>query len=462
MGTHGTDHLSDRRLSRRRTLHVGGFGAAAALAPRGLAAARRPQAASQESTPPSGSAVPTGQAVPELAAFDQLMLDLMATWNLPGGQLALAKDGRLVFDRGYGLADVEASEPVQPTSLFRIASVSKPITTVAILTLVDAGLLSLDDYAFRLLAGLQPPANAPRDPRLEDVTIEHLLVHAGGWDSTRGFDPQYQPWTWQHAGVLGIAHPLGAEEIVRAMLGVRLAFDPGARSVYSNFGFNVLGRVIEQVSGQSYEAYVQDRVLHPAGVESMRIGGTRLTERAPGEVRYYSPPGQAPMPSIFPGVGYAPFAYDYFFIPSLDAHGGWIASAADLVRFATAIDGQRGTALLQPATVDAMLQTPRPATEEGAAGSGNETAATGLGWIVQATDDGFEWSHAGALEGSNSAWLARLHDGVTIAFAFNTVPEGEAFFDEAISALRATAEAVTAWPPHDLFEDGTPSATPDA
>ena len=207
------------------------------------------------------------------------MGDLMARWQLPGGQVALAKDGRLVLNRGYGLADVERGEPVQPTSLFRIASVSKAITAVAILTLVDAGTLALDDTVFPLLA-FAPPPHATMDPRLATITVQDLLVHAGGWDSAQSFDPQGLPFSRTAAAMVGLADPAEAATIVRFMLGEPLDFDPGTRQAYSNFGFNVLGRVIEHVSGQPYEAYVRDHVLTPAGITAMRLGRTRLADRA--------------------------------------------------------------------------------------------------------------------------------------------------------------------------------------
>ena len=92
----------------------------------------------------------------------------------------------------------------------------------------------------------------------------------------------------------------------------------------------------------------------------MQIGRTRREDRAPGEVFYYGPPGQAKRASAFWGEGYVPVGYGSYYMEALDAHGGWIASAADLVRFATAVDGQRGKALLTPATLHAMITTPRP------------------------------------------------------------------------------------------------------
>jgi CubicO group peptidase (beta-lactamase class C family) len=153
----------------------------------------------------------------------------MPTWHVPGGQLAVAWDDRLVLNRGYGLADVDRPEPVQPEALFRIASASKAITAVAILTLVDAGTLALDERAFPLL-GLSPAANAATDPRLDTITVEQLLVHAGGWDSSQSFDPQYLPWCRMAAVALGLEDPPEPTTIVRYMLGVPLDFAPGSRS----------------------------------------------------------------------------------------------------------------------------------------------------------------------------------------------------------------------------------------
>src|SRR4051812_42019309 len=309
--------------------------------------------------PAAAAALPmTGRAAPELAGLDAMMGALMTRWSLPGGQLAVARDGRLLLNRGYGLGDVEGNSPVEPTALFRIASTSKPFTVVAILALLDEGRLSLDDRAFRLLDDLPPPAHAAVEPRLYDITIKDLLQHAGGWDSSKSPDPQYVPWTYQAAGILGIPAPPSAVDIIRGMLPVPLDFTPGTRTAYSNFGYNVLGRVIERASGLPYGEYVQARVLAPAGIADMRLGRTRLAERAPGKVRYYSPPGQALQPSVFVGEGYVPFAYGGFYMEAMDSHGGWLASASDLVRFATAVDGQRGPALLRPDTVDLMLHAP--------------------------------------------------------------------------------------------------------
>src|SRR5262249_44794928 len=145
--------------------------------------------------------------------IDRAVSELMARWHLPGVQVALARDGELVLTQESGLADVERNEPVQRTSLFRIASVSKPITAVAVLRLIDLGDLALDSQAFPLLDALEPPRHAQPDPRLEAITIQNLLQHAGGWNSNISYDPQYVPWTFTAAGVLGIAAPPSARDL---------------------------------------------------------------------------------------------------------------------------------------------------------------------------------------------------------------------------------------------------------
>jgi N-acyl-D-amino-acid deacylase len=445
--------LSQMRLSRRRLLESG-LKAGAAVAAAGTLLREPPATALAGAVQqPAGSPLPvTGRPVPELAAFDDVIQQVMARWGLRGGALALAKDGRLVFSHSYGYADEQAGQLYMPSSLCRIASDSKPFTAVTILRLLDQGKLSLQDKAFRILSGLQPPANATIDPRLDEITIQNLLQHTGGWDSTTSFDPQYPPQTYWEAGTLGLPAPPSAEEIIRFMLSWPLDFDPGTKYVYSNFGYNVLGRIIERITGLSYGDAVQQLVLAPSGISDMSLGRTRVEDRLPGEVRYVNLPDQAFVPSVFPGVGYVPNAYGGYYMEALDSHGGWIATAEDQVRFATAVDGQRGKALLAPATVDAMLHTPIP-QETGAAGAGNATPVSGLGWGVRPDGNGLSWSHAGALEGACASWMIRRPDGTTISFVFNSLPtDYGSFFGDIISALTQTADNVQTWPAFDLFQ----------
>ncbi|MGC4105272.1 MAG: serine hydrolase domain-containing protein [Thermomicrobiales bacterium] len=447
---------SSSRLPRRRVLQAGAGVAALAGGSPFLAAAQ----ATPEASPEASDATPvpmnpadivrTGDAVPELQPIEDVLIAAMAKWAIPGGQMAIAKDGKLVYSRGFGLGSIEENQPVERTNRFRIASCSKPFTGVGILKLIDDGSLTLDTPVFPLLA-FQGPANAPYDERLDAITIEDLLVHAGGWDSAgTGVDPQYLPWPALASHVLGEADPASGETLVRWMLSQPLDFDPGTKSSYSNFGFNVLGRVIEHVSGQPFEVWMEQNILAPAGITSMAIAGTTLAERMPDEVRYYAPAGQQTRPSVYPNDGFVPVAYGSYYLRAMDAHGGYIATSDDLVRFMLAIDGTRGMALLTPEMVTAMESTPRPAAI--GAGAGNADTRSGLAWDAPAVEGGHEWAHAGALEGSNAAWTFRSPDGAAIAWVVNTLPEDYGtFFGEAIGGMKAALPGVTAWPNTDLF-----------
>ena len=260
------------------------------------------------------------------------------------------------------------------------------------------------------------------------------------------------------AATMGHADSAEATTIVHYMLGVPLDFDPGSKQVYSNFGFNVLGRVIERVSGQPYAAYVRDHVLTPAGITDMQIGRTRREDRAPGEVFYYSPPGLSWRESVFWGEGYVPVGYGGFYMEALDSHGGWIASAADLVRFTMAVDGRRGQALLTPESLEAMTTTPRPRDTGIGSSWYSKPVTAGLGWDMRTVAGGLEWSHGGALEGSTAALPIHAPDGLTLAFTFNTLPQDyRKFFLEAGTSILAVADSVQAWPTHDLFSEAVPA-----
>ena len=132
----------------------------------------------------------TGKSYEALFPFDQMMREFVKENEIPGAALAVAKEGRLVYARGFGWADRENRKPVQPHSLFRIASISKPITAVAILRLVDKGKLKLDDKAFALLSHKPHLGKDTKvDPRLKEVTIRHLLQHRGLLDGSLVDEP---------------------------------------------------------------------------------------------------------------------------------------------------------------------------------------------------------------------------------------------------------------------------------
>ena len=220
-------------------------------------------------TPPPNPPGQTGPYDGGMEIFNKLIPDLLET-EVPGAAIAIVKDGRLVLARGYGLADVKNNESVQPDSLFRIASISKPVTAVAILRLVEDGKLDLEDRAFEILNQFEVPEETTPDPRIFDVTVRQLLQHSGGWDLDMGYDPMFILGRIERA--LSVPKPASCHDVITFMLGQPLDFDPGTQYAYSNFGYCILGRIIEQASGQTYEEYVKSRILQPMGITRMRIG----------------------------------------------------------------------------------------------------------------------------------------------------------------------------------------------
>ncbi|HTE21402.1 MAG TPA: serine hydrolase domain-containing protein, partial [Armatimonadota bacterium] len=328
-----------------------------------------------------GDARPMDGERSAMQSFDREMEQFMRARGVPGGSLAVVKDRRLVYARGYGWADRENGRPARADSLFRIASISKPITGVAVLQLVEEGRLRLDDPAFPML-GLEPvlALGARPDPRLRKVTVRQLLHHTGGWDRDKSFDPMFRPTLVAEA--VGAEAPAGPDAVIRYMLGQPLDFDPGSRYAYSNFGYCVLGRIIEKVSGRSYEEYVKRYVLAPAGIKGMRIGRSLAEGRAKREVRYYtsdSGKGQ----SVFPEVkAEVPAPYGTFHLEAMDAHGGWLASAVDLARFAAALDDPQRSPLLKPGSFGTLYARPDAPVWRNADGAPTDYYYA-AGWLVR-------------------------------------------------------------------------------
>ena len=160
-----------------------------------------------------------------------------------------------------------ANEPVQPESMFRIASVSKPLTAVAILRLAELDRLDLDTPVRNLLPDLQPAPDTPDeklDPRWQHVTVRQLLQHTGGWDSAASFDPMFRSPRFRR--IVGISGPADSRAVIRYMLARPLDFNPGEKYAYSNFGYCLLGRVIEAAAHSSYNEALQKLVLEPCGM----------------------------------------------------------------------------------------------------------------------------------------------------------------------------------------------------
>jgi CubicO group peptidase (beta-lactamase class C family) len=397
-------------------------------------------------TPPAQEIPVSGAAVPGMESYDQVIPDFMRKYAIPGAAVAVMHDGRLTYARGFGYADVENKTPVQPDALFRIASVSKPITSAAIMTLVQEGRLHLDDRVAPLIADLEPAAGATVDPRWEQITIRQLLNHTGGWDRSKpngGFDPMDRPLI--AAAAVNAPSPGSAGTIIRYMKGMPLDFNPGEKWAYSNFGYAILGRVIERLSGMPYEEYVRTRVLQPVGANRTRLGRSRMSGALAGEVKYYWPGMgvNAPLvPSVFPGEGLVPLNYGGFYLEAMDSHGGWVSSTVDLLRFLGGVDGRADRPdILEPEVIAQM--TGNPASCGGA-------CYYASGWWVRPVQGDANWWHTGTLPGTTSI-LVRTHDNFSWAALLNTRSLTANLESELDAALAQAFAGVTSFPAHDLF-----------
>ena len=190
----------------------------------------------------------------------QRALAFVASWlriryegiDVPGFQVVVAHEGRILLNEAYGFADLERQTPLRTDHLFRIASHSKTFTATAIMQLQEEGRLRIEDPA----VGYLPWLAGHRDHRWTEVTIRHLLSH-GASVIRDGLDANF----WQ------LLRPFpDADRFREEILGVDLVADVNVRLKYSNYGYTLLGRIVEAVAGVSYNDFVQERIIRPLGL----------------------------------------------------------------------------------------------------------------------------------------------------------------------------------------------------
>ncbi|MBQ7194364.1 MAG: beta-lactamase family protein [Bacteroidales bacterium] len=335
----------------------------------------------------------------------------MKAWELDGASLAIMRDDSLVYARGYGFSAIDSSAGptadsslIRPGTLMRLASVSKLLTATGIMLLCERDSLSLDSPVFGpdgLLSEL-----AVRDPSYYGITVRHLLTHSSGLSCRAGGDPLFP-------GVY-----VGSRETVLKSLRRRLAFRPGEASEYSNLGYLLLSMIIERVSGQSYEAWMQENVLHPAGCRDFHIGGNTPEARLPGESVYGN------------------YSVNNFRL--LSGAGAWVASAPELARFVASIDGRPGVPdIISERTVEEMTFP-------------TDSVTYAIGWNDIKPDG--EWTRTGTLS-STTALVKYYPDGECWIFISNCGSwKGPRFSRYTSSLFRRLRERYSAaLPKRDLF-----------
>jgi len=281
----------------------------------------------------------SGPIVPELAPLEQAMTDFLAAHNFEAGTLALMKDSKLVFRQGYGWRDTNFTKVIHPDNLFRLASVSKTITASAIYKLIGAGKFTTNTTVYSYL-GIAPWGGVLGDSRITNITVQHLLDHAGGWNQYTSpvHDPVFR--TIQISTNMGLNYPAMPTNVISWMLSKPLDFAPGTTNFYSNFGYSLLGRVIEKASGKSYMDYIQQDLLGNAGLTNI-LGFTNVMQShsrpgdlAPWEIWYADVPQFLTASAVdFPTNLTARFVDGADYYESYDSFGGLSASANGLCHY---------------------------------------------------------------------------------------------------------------------------------
>jgi CubicO group peptidase (beta-lactamase class C family) len=376
---------------------------------------------------------------PEFEECGKIVGAFMKKWTIEGASVAIAKDGKLVYARGFGLADTAAGTGIEPYSKFRIASISKLVTAISVMKLQEEGRLSLDDKVFGPEGILNDSCYCkPKDKRVFDITVAHLLSHEGGWSQRYG-DQMFMPQVV--ASQMKTDLPVDMKTIVRFALSKRLHFTPGTGRSYSNLGYSILGLVIEKKSGLSYDEYCRKAIFEPLGIYDMMPARNMPDQKAPFEVTYYEPLGMPLRPSIYGTGEMVPVRYGGNDIETLGAAGSWLATAPDLMRLLLAVDGfSYNEDLLNEQSIRFMTDV------------NNKFAP--VGWKTAFIDG--NWVRTGSFAGT-AGMIKRQPDGISWVVLLNTSawngPEIHSYINRMMTKILLQVDK---WPEQDLFDNSLP------
>lgn len=376
---------------------------------------------------------------PEFNGMERTIRSFMRRWEIVGASIAVAKDGELIYAKGFGLSDKEKDIPTEPYNKFRIASISKLITAVAIMKLQEQGRLSVNDKVFGPEGILNDPFYSdPRDKRVNNITIAHLLSHEGGW-STKWGDQMFIPFVISES--MDVNPPVSTRTIVRFALNKNLHFTPGTGKSYSNLGYAILGLVIEKITGMSYFDFCRKEILEPIGIYDMTFARNLPGEKAPYEVTYYEPGDAILKPSIYGTGEMVQASYGGNDIEALGGAGGWLATAPDLIKLLLAIDGfDTRKDILNRESIAYMTDT--------------NNGFAPIGWKTTIYDG--TWWRTGTFPGT-AGMIKRQPDGLAWVVLLNTSAWNGPEISSDINYMMARALYNTKhWPERDLLEYSLP------
>lgn len=391
---------------------------------------------------PSDLPLPTqwtavGPTAPQFAPFDGWAQNWMASNGIRAASMAVVKNGRLVHARGYTRA--RAGYPItQPTSLFEIASCSKPLTSIAVHQHFEGPQANMAP-ADSMLSYF--PSVLEFDPLCTQITLRHLLTHRAGWDRDVSPDPMIGQDTVV-AAAFGLSLPIAKFQIYRYMIGTQLLdFAPGTDYEYSNFGYSVIGQMLERRNaGLSYAQIMQQRVFGPLGITRPRIADS--DQLHPGEVMYHpwTPSiGDSVLDDAQPLVA---GQYGIWNKENMDSHGAWVMAAPDYAKVLAAFDLGASNPLLGQAQT-ANMWTVEPGYTTLMRGWFKKNVSNGMGGQVEM------YHHNGLLRGATS-FIARRADGLSFVF-FTNGDRSNLFGDVHGEQLSNIANTISLWPPADLF-----------
>jgi CubicO group peptidase (beta-lactamase class C family) len=340
--------------------------------------------------------------IPDLLAMDKKVNAYLRKWHMKGASLAITRGDSLVYAKGYGWADEENGLEMSPRHILRMASVSKLITAAGVMVLHDRGELNIKDTVFGPSGILNDSTITAliKDKNYYKITVEHLMRHQGGFRR----DPLFSSRDVMNQ--LHLDHAPEAEDFYRVVLNRRLKFAPGSWQSYSNFGYLLLSKIIEKVSGMPYEEFIRTEVLAPAGCYDMHIAGTYYEDRKDNEVRYYTHEGDGKYIEEYNNSNVmVERCYGGNNIPMLSGAGAWCGSPAEIARFVASIDGRPEVPdILTKESVELMTGY-------------YDRDTFSLGWNDTHPDKG--WSRSGTLSGT-TALVKLFPDGECWVFISNT------------------------------------------
>lgn len=379
--------------------------------------------------------------------FDELssQLDkLFRTYRMHGASVAVMYEGKLVYAKGFGMADVEEQVAVHDHHLFRIASVSKLITATGIMKLVDMGLISLEQKVFGYQGLLQgAPYDSYRDKKYEQIRVKHLLNHTAGWSTRTYGDPMFKnAWI---AAQIKKPQPISQEDIIEFVLGYYLPYRPGTMTSYSNLGYVLLEKIIEQQSGIAYEDFIRTQVLQPMGIYRMQLGKNLEKDRLNGEVKYYDFDGAPLRESIYSSKELVSRVYGGTDVEALGGAGAWVATPTDLLRLMGGLDPNVCfEEILSPAAIEEMTTSTGKAREI-------------YGWKGVKGD---RWWRTGTLSGTHAV-LVRKDEKISYAIITNTgMWKGPVFNNIMMNHMDRYLDQIEVWPSEDFFDKHYVSTVP--